>query len=95
MMINFRQDGTSKLSNLGKLKLVLGCGVNTEDEQLLLKEFLVYKIYNLLEDKSFRVRLLKTKYLDSKNKVKPFSQYSFLIEDDADLAKEQIARKRA
>ncbi|MGB3006694.1 MAG: hypothetical protein WBC06_09305, partial [Chitinophagaceae bacterium] len=94
MMINFRNDGASKLSQLGKLKMVLGCGVKVDDEQLLLKEFLIYKIYNLLEEKSFRVRLLNTNYIDSKNRVKPFSQYSFLIEDDGDLARRTNSKKK-
>jgi hypothetical protein len=66
--------------------LVIGCGKNGNDEQLLLKEYLAYKIYNLLEDKSFRVRLLRVNYVDTRNKEKAFSQYAFLIEDDKDMA---------
>lgn len=94
IMIDFRHPGAVRLSSLGKLKLVIGCGSKDEDEQLLLKEFLIYKIYNLLEEKSFRVRLVKTNYADSKNRVKPFSQYSFLIEDDADMAKRNGCKKK-
>jgi hypothetical protein len=94
MMINFRNDKASQLSSLGKLKLVIGCGVKADDEQLLLKEYITYKIYNLLEEKSFRVRLLRTNYVDTRNKVKPFTQYSFLIEDDADLAKRTGCKKK-
>ncbi len=86
IMVDFSNAGSPRLSPLGKLKLVIGCGTNGNDEQLLLKEFLVYKIYNLIENKSFRVRLMKVNYKDSRNKVKPFSQYAFLIEDDKDLA---------
>jgi hypothetical protein len=95
MMINFRNDnGSSRLQSLGKLKLVIGCGIKSSDEELLLKEFLVYKIYNLLEDKSFRVRLLKTNYVDSKGKNKPVTQYSFLIEDDGDMARRNNCKKK-
>jgi hypothetical protein len=94
MMINFRKDPSSRLASLGKLKLVLGCGVKAEDEQLLLKEFLIYKIYNQLEDKSFRVRLLRTNYVDTKNRIKAFTQYSFLIEDDADLCHRTHCKKK-
>jgi len=94
MMINFRSAGPSKLASLGKLKLVIGCGARADDEQLLLKEFLIYKIYNLLEEKSFRVRLIKTNYTDSKNRVKPFTQYSFLIEDDGDMARRNGCKKK-
>ncbi|MEO7393401.1 MAG: hypothetical protein ABIU11_00585, partial [Chitinophagaceae bacterium] len=77
-----------------KLKLVIGCGSSSEDEQLILKEYLIYKIYNLLEQKSFRVRLLKTNYLDSRNKMKPFFQYAFLIEDDKNMAQRNKCIKK-
>lgn len=92
LLLNFRKPG-SPLNKLGKLKLVIGCGTSSDDEQLILKEYLVYKIYNLLEDKSFRVRLVRVNYRDTRNKVKPFSQYAFLIEDDADMAKRNNCKK--
>lgn len=94
IMLNFRNTTSPILNPLGKLKLVIGCGNGADDEQLVLKEFLVYKIYNLLEQKSFRVRLLKVNYQDSRNKMKPFSQYAFLIEDDADMAKRNKCVKK-
>ena len=84
--IDFNNGTPQSLSLLGKLKLVIGCGTRGNDEQLLIKEFLIYKIYNILEDKSFRVRLVKLNYQDSKNHMKSFSQLAFLIEDDKDLA---------
>ncbi|HEY6064472.1 MAG TPA: hypothetical protein VIV35_12725, partial [Chitinophagaceae bacterium] len=52
LLLNFHNVTSPRLSSLGKLKLVIGCGNNNDDEQLLLKEYLVYKIYNLLEAKS-------------------------------------------
>ncbi len=92
--MNFRNKTSPRLSSLGKLKLVLGCGVKSEDEELLLKEYLVYKIYNLLEEKSFRVRLLRVNYVDTRNKTKPFTQYAFLLEDDADMARRNGCKKK-
>jgi hypothetical protein len=87
ILLNFHNPTSPRLNQLGKLKLVIGCGSSGEDEQLILKEYLIYKIYNLLEEKkSYRARLLKVNYVDSKNKMKPFSQYAFLMEDDADMA---------
>jgi len=87
IMLNFRNPTSPLLNPLGKLKLVIGCGSSDNDEQLILKEYLIYKIYNLLEEKSFRARLVKVAYTDLKGKMKPFSQYAFIIEDDADMAK--------
>jgi hypothetical protein len=94
MMLNFHNPGSPKLTNLGKLKLVIGCGSGTDDEQLILKEYLCYKMYNLLDEKSFRVRLMRVNYRDSRNKMKPFSQYAFFIEDDNDLARRNECEKR-
>lgn len=86
VMVDFSNASSPRLTPLGRLKLVIGCGSSGNDEQLLIKEYLAYRIYNLLEEKSFRVRLVKVNYRDAKSKVKSFSQYAFLIEDDADLA---------
>lgn len=94
MMLNFRNPTSPRLQSLGKLKLVIGCGQRDSDEELVFKEFLIYKMYNILEPKSFRVRLLKINYSDTKNKVKPFEQYAFLIEDDADMARRNNCKKK-
>lgn len=94
IMIDFRNPGTAPFASLGKLKLVIACGARADDEQLLLKEFLIYKMYNLLEEKSFRVRLVKTNFVDTRNRTKAFTQYSFLIEDDADMARRNGCKKK-
>lgn len=93
MMLNFRTPGSS-FNNLGKLKLVISCGNKTSDEELLFKEYLIYKIYNLLEDKSFRVRLLNVTYEDKSGKNKSFTQHAFLIEDDAEMARRNGCKKK-
>ncbi len=86
IMLNFHNATSPKLYPLSRLKLVVGCGSAAIDEQLVLKEYLIYKIYNLLEEKSFNVRLLHVTYKDSKSKMKPITQYSYLIEDVDDMA---------
>ncbi|MBL0273014.1 MAG: hypothetical protein IPQ06_08050 [Chitinophagaceae bacterium] len=86
IMLNFHNATSPKLYPLSRLKLVVGCGSSEIDEQLVLKEFLIYKIYNLLDEKSFRVRLVRATYTDSKGKMKPITQYSYLIEDVDDMA---------
>jgi hypothetical protein len=86
LMLNFKNKTSPLLSPLNKLKLVGSCNTGNTNEDLLLKEFLVYKIYNLLSIMSFRVRLLHVTYIDSKQKVKSFTQYAFLIESMTDMA---------
>ena len=87
LMLNFNNSSSPKLSPLKKLKLVGDCKIGSDYEELLLKEYLVYKIQNLLSNMSFRVRLLHVTYNDSKQKVKSYTQYAFLMEDMSDLAK--------
>src|SRR5262245_58468122 len=79
--LDFKNTTSPKLAPLSRLKLVVGCGTRTSEERLVLREFLIYKIYNLLTNMSFRVRLLHINYTDTREKIKPYSQYGFLIED--------------
>jgi hypothetical protein len=85
--LNFKTQLSPKLSGLKKMKLVGGCRNNIFDEGLLLKEYLVYKMYNVLTPLSFKVRLLRITYIDSKKKVGTYTQYAFLVEDISDVAK--------
>src|SRR5580765_1839878 len=85
LYLNFKNPGSPLLSPLKKLKLVGSCNTGNTNEEFLLKEYLTYKIYNLLSVMSFRVRLLHINYVDSKQKVKSYSQYAFLIEDMKDM----------
>ncbi|MEO7923179.1 MAG: hypothetical protein ABIR30_05830 [Chitinophagaceae bacterium] len=86
IMLDFHNAGSPRLYQLSRLKLVVGCGSSEIDEQLILKEYMIYKIYNLLDDRSFRVRLAHVTYTDSKGKMKPITQYSYLVEDVDDMA---------
>ncbi|MEJ7588875.1 MAG: hypothetical protein WKI04_15070 [Ferruginibacter sp.] len=87
IIINFKTANSKSLKKLGRLKLVSPCGNAPYYEQLVLKEYLAYKIYNLLTAKSFRVRLVKMSYRDIKEKIKPQKMYAFFIEDVDDMAK--------
>lgn len=96
LKIGFKTSQSSRLSTLGSLKLVNVCKPSKNDHtEYLLKEYLVYKMYNLLTEKSLRVRLLKVRYTDSSEKRK-FDQYAFLLEDVKDMAKRNncVERKR-
>ena len=86
LMINFKNSGDQKLSPLKKMKLVAGCTSNEYGEQLLLMEYLIYKMYSQLTEMSFQVRLAKINYKDTREKMKPYTQYAFFIEDVDDMA---------
>ncbi len=83
----YRQNPSNAFYNFKDLKLVNPCMPSRSDDQNLLKEYLVYKIYNLLTDKSFRVRLLQLSYVDSAGKKNTITEHAFLVEDIKDLAK--------
>nr|NQU89433.1 hypothetical protein [Bacteroidota bacterium] len=74
------------LDTIKNHKLVTHCGSSKKSDQVLLKEYLVYKLFNLFSEKSFRVRLIKMKYIDSEEKVKTESRFAFLIEDSDVMA---------
>jgi hypothetical protein len=72
--------GYSDLDKVSKLKLVPQCSFNKVNEDYVLREYLAYKLFNVLTDTSFRVRLLTINYLDSKKDRKPIKQFGFIIE---------------
>jgi hypothetical protein len=85
--LNFTGKGSPTLAPLKKVKLVTTCKGGNGYDQLLLKEYLIYKIYNMLTEKSFRVRLANFTYLDNKDKKKSINQYGFMVENVDALAK--------
>lgn len=61
-------------------KFVTHCKYSSNFETYLLKEFLIYKLFNQISDMSFRVRLIHMEYIDTGKKKKVFSKYGFIIE---------------
>lgn len=55
-------------------------------EQYVLKEYLGYRIYNLLSDKSLQVRLARISYSSPDNSVSPVTRFAFFTEHFDDLA---------
>lgn len=70
-----------EFSQIDKLKVVTHCKAGNED--YLLREYLVYKLYNVLTDQSHKVRLLRINYENSAaRQTKPVSAFAFVIEPD-------------
>jgi len=67
------------------LKLVVKCKSSDNYEDLLLKEYLTYKLYNNLTEVSFRVQLIKLTLEDVDGKQKNIEAYAFLIESLEEL----------
>jgi hypothetical protein len=86
--LNFRkkQVADTEFSGQDKLKLVTHCQQNKASyEQFVLREYLAYRILQLLTHKSFGVRLLHINYVDTET-GKTRLKYAFVLEDDDDVA---------
>jgi hypothetical protein len=67
-----------EFAGIDKLKLVPVCKTGFED--YVLREYLIYKLYNALTNISLRVRLLRITYINTFKQSKPIVQYGFAIE---------------
>ena len=80
--LNFKKAdfGYKDLNRISQIKLVPECSPGGENSNYILREYLVYKMFNLLTDTTFRVRLLTVNYIDTERKRKTITQYGFFIE---------------
>ncbi len=69
-----------------KIKLVSVCDFNQKSDEYVLREYLVYRMYNALTDSSYRVRLLRVKFIDTMRDRKPVTVFGFFIEPKAIMA---------
>ena len=66
--------------------MVSHCRDRDGDEQDVLKEYLVYRTFNLLTDESFRVRLARVTYVDGEDDDDPVFRYAFFVEEAEAMA---------
>jgi hypothetical protein len=86
IMLNFKKKDSEKglFNHINKLKMVTQCPHgNTE---YILREYLAYKLYNVLTPNSFRVRLARVTYINTARKDKSVTEYAFFIEPEELLA---------
>ena len=98
--LNFKKSQTkgTLLDKQDKLKLVTHCENGSERyEQALLREYLAYRILNVLTERSFRVRLLRISYVFT-DRDRQIETYAFFIEHSERLGKrigaESVALER-
>ena len=92
LRLNFTKKGPdgSVFEGEDKLKLVTHCRNGSERSQdTLLNEFTAYRIFNIISNRSYRVRLLRIHYEDTDGKQRKLEEahYGFLIESDEALAR--------
>jgi hypothetical protein len=80
-----RNKGT-RFRGQNSLKMVTHCHTASRWEQYYIKEFLSYRIYNLITPLSFRVKPLTVKYVETEGGAETITRFGFLIEDIDDVA---------
>jgi hypothetical protein len=88
ILLNFKKSQLrdTLLDGQNKLKLVIHCHKSPRYEQTVLREFLAYRMLNVLTDLSFRVRLLRVSYVNDERDGAGQQRYAFLIEHKKRLA---------
>ena len=84
LYVNFKTDEVKNtlFDNQDKLKLVTPC----QNEEDVLDEYIIYKMYNQVTDLSMKVRLVKILYYDTGKGKEVFEKYSFFTEEKEHVA---------
>lgn len=90
LRFNFSDGDTNQtvFADQDNLKLVTYCRSKDVAETDTLQEFAAYRIFNLISDAGYRVRLLRITYRDTDERRKDvvLARYGFLIESQSELA---------
>lgn len=79
-------EGTA-FEGLDAVKLVTHCRPGKSYSENVVEEFLAYRLFQLVSDKAFRVRLLRVHYVDTERPGRePVSRFAVAIEPEKDLA---------
>lgn len=87
LQFNKKDVETTIFKGQKKIKLVAHCQGDKSFEEYVKREYLIYKIYQLVSPYSFNVRLCRITYIDSNKPKKGNIHYGFLIESIKDVAK--------
>jgi hypothetical protein len=87
--LNFKTSQTKNtlFHKQDKLKLVVHCSRSAQYQQIVLQEYLAYRVLNSLTDLSMRARLLEVTYVDTEEERQSPPRYAFLIEHKDRTAK--------
>ena len=86
--LNIRYAGieAEDLEGVIKMKVVTRCRPSAAYKNYVLREYLIYQIYNLLSPYSFNTRLVRLKYINTGRKDKVTEDWGFIIEPEAMMA---------
>jgi hypothetical protein len=70
-----------------KLKLVTHCNSNALYEEYMIREYLAYKVHNLITPRSYRARLARVTYVDSATNTPIETRNGIFMEHEDDVAR--------
>jgi len=92
IMLKFKNRDDEIKPLAGKtLKLVTHCNLTPKFEEYLLKEYLAYRLFNLVASYSYKTRLATINYIDHDKPENSFTAYGILIENETMLAERNDA----
>jgi hypothetical protein len=87
IMLKFsNKKDSARIMGKGTLKLVTHCTKSAVFEDYLFKEYLAYKLFNLVTPYSFKTRLVQIHYVDINKPENSFTAYGFLVENEETMA---------
>jgi hypothetical protein len=81
LKFDFDTSASPSLNPLGSIDMTVQCKQGKDFEQWLFKEYTTYRIYNIISERSQRVRLVTLTMEDAEGKRKPVTVPGFFIED--------------
>jgi hypothetical protein len=84
--VNSGDEKNEEIQDIKRIKIVTHCKGSKDYEEYVLKEYLCYRIYNILAPVSFRARLVRMTYVDTGRNNKVTEGWAFMIEPEQMLA---------
>jgi len=86
--VNIRHSGieAEDMTDVIKMKVVTRCRPTSIYDSYVLREYLVYKIWNILSPYGFNVRLVRLTFIDTGRNNKTESNWGFIIEPEEMMA---------
>lgn len=83
------------LAKFDDYKIVTHCMNNIDQSyESVTREYLAYKLYNILSPKSYNVHFMYITYVDTKENHSPFEHVGFMIEDTAEMCDRTSSKSR-
>ena len=79
-------DSLGLYNEFDAFKLVTHCLDDSNSEQIMMKEYWTYKMYEKVSNESYKTQLFELIYVDEKDDSKKINGYAFIIEPNEEMA---------